>query len=91
MSSRIHSHITGTAEGVGIALLRDTLIRAVKLVENPGTRAMVINALDEDVGRALDQGGLFGHPHDPQTFFKDMADVRATLTVSPTESSGHPE
>jgi hypothetical protein len=91
MSSCIHSHITGTAEGVGIALLRDTLIRAVKLVENGGTRAMVINALDEDAERLWIRGGFLAAPHNPQTFFKDMADVRATLTVSPTESSGHPE
>ena len=69
-------------KGIGIALLRDALIRAVNISENAGTRAVVVNALDAAAGQFWTSVGFLSTPHDPQTFFRKLEDIRATLAAS---------
>ncbi len=73
-------------KGIGIALLRDALIRAVKIAENAGTRAVVVHALDEAAGQFWTKVGFLATPHDSQTFFRTIGDIRATLAASLTSS-----
>lgn len=69
-------------KGIGTALLKDALIRAVKIAENAGTRAVVVNALDETAGQFWTRVGFLATSHDPQTLFRKMADIRTTLAAS---------
>ncbi len=76
---------------IGIALLKDALIRAVKIAEDAGTRAVVVNALDEAAAAFWPRVGFLATPRDPHTLSRKMADVRATLAGSLVESSEYPD
>lgn len=65
--------------GIGIGLLRDALIRAVNIAEHAGTRAVVVNALDADAAAFWVQAGFIAAAADPSTYFRTIADIRATL------------
>jgi predicted N-acetyltransferase YhbS len=78
-------------KGIGIALLKDALIRAVKIAEHAGTRAVVVNALDEAAAQFWTRVGFLATPHDSQTFFRTIADIRASLAASLVEPPAHPD
>ena len=50
---------------IGIAALKGALIRAVKIAENAGTRAVVVNALDESAGQFWTRAGLLAAKRRP--------------------------
>lgn len=65
--------------GIGRGLLKDALMRAVRLAGDVGTRAVVVNALDEEAARFWASVGFIVSSTEPQTFFRSMQDIRATL------------
>lgn len=69
-------------KGIGSALLKDALIRAVNIADQAGMRAVVVNALDEDAGKFWIGKGFIGTQKDPQTFFRSIQDIRATLAMA---------
>lgn len=69
-------------KGVGAGLLKDALIRAISIADQAGMRAVVVNALDEDAGKYWASVGFSAAKGDPQTFFRSIDDIRATLAAS---------
>lgn len=69
-------------KGIGAGLLKDALIRAVGIADQAGMRAVVVNALNEDAGKFWAGVGFIAAKGDPQTFFRSIEDIRATLAAS---------
>lgn len=69
-------------KGIGRGLLKDALIRAVRMADEIGTRAVVVNALDEGAGKFWAQMGFIALRNDSQTYFRSIQDIRATLAVA---------
>lgn len=65
--------------GIGMGLLKDALIRATRIAGEAGMRAVVVNALDEDAGKFWTGAGFIATRDDPQTYFRSIEDIRATL------------
>lgn len=66
-------------KGIGSGLLKDALIRAIGIADHAGMRAVVVNALDEEAGKFWAGMGFIAAKGDPQTFFRSIEDIRATL------------
>ncbi|MHB1273759.1 MAG: GNAT family N-acetyltransferase [Rhodanobacter sp.] len=73
--------------GIGGALLRDALIRALTIAGHAGTRAVVVNALDDDACRFWAGVGFLSVPKDPSTFYRRIEDIRATLGAAMAQST----
>ena len=69
-------------QGVAAGLVKDALTRAVNAADQVGSRAIVVNALDEEAGKFWLAMGFITSKADPQTFFRSMDDVRATLAAA---------
>lgn len=72
-------------QGIGAGLLKDALTRAVSIAGQAGMRAVVVNAFDEDAGKDWASVGFIPAKEDPQTFFRCIDDIQATLAASMTD------
>jgi GNAT superfamily N-acetyltransferase len=77
-------------QGVGVGLLKDALIRAVDVADKAGTRAIVVNALDDEAGEFWLKMGFLPAKGDSQTFFRKIEDVRATLAAAIRQMAATP-
>lgn len=65
--------------GLGAALLKDALIRAVSASREIGARAVLVHAKDEDARQFYEHFDFEPSPTDPLHLFLLMKDVRALL------------
>lgn len=72
-------------KGIGLGLLKDALIRAARIAEEAGMRAVVVNALDEDAGKFWTSVGFIASKKDSQTYFRSIADIRAALVEASSD------
>lgn len=69
-------------KGIGLGLLKDALTRAVHVADQAGMRAVMVNALDEDAGGFWASMGFIAAAGDPQTWFRSIEDIRASLAAA---------
>jgi len=67
-------------KGLGRALLRDALLRALSASEIAGLRAFLVHAKDEPAKRFYKRFGFKPSPHNEFHLFLKMADIRASLS-----------
>jgi len=65
--------------GMGKALLRDALIRAMAAAEVVGVRAVLVHAKDKEAARFYTQFGFTASPTDPLHLMLLVKDLRQTL------------
>ena len=66
-------------QGIGSALLRDALLRAVHVAGDAGVFAILVHALSEPARRFYLSRGFVESPLQPMTLLMTLATVRATL------------
>lgn len=67
-------------KGLGKALMRDALLRAVRASEIAGLRAFLVHAKDESAKIFYEKLGFQPSPHNEFHLFLKMSDIRASLT-----------
>ncbi len=65
--------------GLGTALLRDALLRAVHISSDTGVFALMVHALSEAAKRFYLSRGFVQSPLQPMTLFMTLATVRVIL------------
>ena len=73
IDSRYHN------QGLGQALLRDAMLRAVQVVGDTGVFAILVHALSEPAKRFYLSRGFVESPLQPMTLMMTLATVRSTL------------
>jgi GNAT superfamily N-acetyltransferase len=66
-------------QGLGRALLRDAMIRAVKVSGDAGVFALMVHTLSEQAGRFYLSRGFVESPLQPMTLMMTLATVRSIL------------
>ena len=66
-------------QGLGSALLRDAMIRAVKVSGDAGIFALMVHALSEQARRFYLWRGFVDSPFQPTTLIMTLATVRSIL------------
>ena len=61
--------------GIGTALLRDALTRALAGAETIGGRALIVRAIDADAERYWQSNGFIAAKDDPSLLFRSMTDI----------------
>jgi GNAT superfamily N-acetyltransferase len=66
-------------KGLGKALMRDALLRAVRASEIAGLRAFLVHAKDKSAKAFYEKLGFEHSPHNELHLFMKMSDIRASL------------
>ncbi len=66
-------------KGLGKALMKDALLRAVRASEIAGLRAFLVHAKDEPAKAFYEKLGFEPSPHNEFHLFLKMSDIRASL------------
>ena len=66
--------------GIGLALLRDAILRTVQAAEIAGIRAILVHAISENAKRFYERTGFIASPVDPMTLMITIAEAAYTLT-----------
>lgn len=66
-------------KGLGRALMRDALLRAIRASEIAGLRAFLVHARDESAKAFYEKLGFEPSPHNEFHLFLKMKDIRASL------------
>jgi len=78
--ARLAIDITRKGKGLGKALMRDALLRAVRASEIAGLRAFLVHAKDQSAKTFYKKLGFQPSPHNEFHLFLKMSDIRASLT-----------
>ena len=68
--------------GLGIALLRDAVLRTLQAADIGGIRAILLHATSDDAKRFYERCGFSESPVDPMTLMVGIADVQRILKGS---------
>ena len=66
-------------KGLGKALIKDALLRAIRASEIAGLRAFLVHAKDESAKTFYEKLGFEPSPHNEFHLFLKMSDIRASL------------
>ncbi len=67
-------------EGIGLALLRDAVLRTVQASEIAGIRAILVHAISERAKRFYERCGFIASPIDPMTLLIGVTEAGKILT-----------
>lgn len=67
-------------QGIGQAMLRDAMLRAVNVARDAGVFAILVHALSEQAKRFYLSRGFVESPLQPMTLFMTIETIRAVLT-----------
>jgi GNAT superfamily N-acetyltransferase len=71
---------TQKGKGLGKALLKDALIRAIQAADIAGLRAFLIHAKDENAMNFYRKFGFISSPRNELELFRKISDIRASLS-----------
>ena len=71
-------------KGIGVALLRDAVLRTVQAAYIAGIRAILVHATSVEVVRFYERCGFIESPTAPLTLMARIEDIKATLGLSST-------
>jgi GNAT superfamily N-acetyltransferase len=66
--------------GLGGAMLRDAILRAIQAASIAGIRAILVHAISEEARKFYQRRGFHASPVDPMTLMITIAEAKATLT-----------
>ncbi len=70
---RLAVHAEWSGKGIGGGLLKDAVLRTVRLAEEMGIRALLCHAIDESAKRFYQHHGFIQSPIDPMTLMLNIA------------------
>jgi GNAT superfamily N-acetyltransferase len=76
--------------GVASGLLKDVYIRTLEVAERVGTRALVVNALDDNAGKFWEAQGFTPSKVDPYTLFASVAEIQAAFVKTLVDGTFQP-
>lgn len=74
--------LTWAGQGIGMGLLKHTLIRCVAAAELVGGRALVVRAIDEEAAGFWRRGGFLPSRDDALVLFRSMGDIAASIGMA---------
>ena len=77
--ARLAIETSEKGKGLGKALVRDDLLRAIRASEIAGLRAVLVHAKDEAAKNFYQKLGFKSAPHNEFHLFMKMSDIRASL------------
>lgn len=77
--ARLAIDVVEKGKGLGKALVRDALIRALRASEIAGLRAVLVHAKDESAKSFYQKLGFVSAPHNEFHLFMKMSDVKVSL------------
>lgn len=75
---RLAVHVDWAGRGIGAGLLKDAVLRALRLSQEMGIRAMLCHALTEDAKRFYLHHGFSESPIEPLTVMLNLAKIPST-------------
>lgn len=72
---RLAVHVDWAGQGIGAGLLKDAVLRALRLSQEMGIRALLCHAIDEDAKRFYLHHGFVASPIEPLTVLLNLAKV----------------
>ena len=66
--------------GLGVALLRDAVLRTLQAADIAGIRAILVHAISEDAKKFYERCGFTPSPVDPMTLMITLADAKKALS-----------
>lgn len=76
--ARLAVEAASQGRGIGSALLRDALVRALSAAEHVAIRAVVVHAIDDDASRFYARHGFAPLADEPRTLMMTLAAIRAS-------------
>lgn len=70
---RLAVHADWSGQGIGSGLLKDAILRTMRLAEQMGIRAMLCHAIDEDAKQFYQHHGFIESPIEPLTLMLNIA------------------
>ncbi len=77
--ARLAIDVREKGKGLGKALMRDALIRAVRASEIAGLRAVLVHAKDETAKNFYQKLGFESAPHNEFHLFMKISDIKASF------------
>lgn len=77
---RLAVHSDWTGQGIGVGLLKDAVLRALRLSQEMGIRAMLCHALTEDAKGFYLHHGFSESPIEPLTVMLNLVKLPTTVT-----------
>jgi GNAT superfamily N-acetyltransferase len=65
--------------GLGKGLLKDAMLRVIRISEDVAVRALIVDAIDEDAQRYYLQAGFVPFPEDRMRLMRMLKDLRANM------------
>jgi GNAT superfamily N-acetyltransferase len=62
--------------GLGSALLKDAVLRAIQVSQNTGVRALLVHAIHEEAGQFYRHYGFVASPHNPLTLMLALKSLK---------------
>ena len=72
---RLAVHVDWTGQGIGAGLLKDAVLRALRLAQDMGIRALLCHAINEEAKRFYVHHGFIVSPIEPLTLMLNLAKV----------------
>lgn len=79
LMARFAVDVSVQGRGLGRALFRDALLRALTITDNLGARAFVVDAKDDEALRFYGRFNMMPAPDDPRRLFLLFKDIQALL------------
>lgn len=73
-----------SGKGIGPALLKDAMLRALEISKSAGVRALVVHAIDNEAVNFYAKYGFQVFPAGTKTMFLPIETLVQSLTASPT-------
>jgi GNAT superfamily N-acetyltransferase len=70
---------TAQGQALGLALLRDALLRTVQAAEIAGIRAILVHAISERAKHFYEKSGFIASPFEPMTLMITVAEARKAM------------
>ena len=76
---RLAIDLTSQGQGLGVALLRDAILRTVQAADIAGIRAILVHAISEHAKRFYEKCGFIVSPVEPMTLMITVAEAQKAL------------
>lgn len=73
--------------GLGKAMLKDAMLRVVRVSEDIGVRALIVDAIDDHAREFYERNGFVSFPDNPQRLMMLMKDLRASSPRRPASDN----
>jgi GNAT superfamily N-acetyltransferase len=77
--ARLAVDLSFQRRGVGKALLKDAILRVIRISEDVAVRALIVDAIDDEAKRYYLEAGFVPFPEDQMRLMQMLKDLRASM------------